>query len=57
VVVKVVVDLGVTQEQVDQELIQMVDQMVVMVDQVVEQMYFVLQAQQQEQLVKEIHQH
>ena len=52
-----VVDLGVTQEQVDQELIQMVDQMVVMVDQVVEQMYFVLQAQQQEQLVKEIHQH
>jgi hypothetical protein len=57
VVVKVVVDLGVTQERVDQELIQAVDQMVVMVDQVVEQMYFVLQAQQQEQLVKEIHQH
>ena len=52
-----VVDLGVTQEQVDQELIQMVDQMVVMVDQVVEQVYFVFQARQQEQLVKEIHQH
>jgi hypothetical protein len=57
VVVKVQVDHGVIQEQVDQELIQIVDQMVAMVDQVVVHLYFVFQAQQQEQLVKEIHQH